>query len=61
MALVRLIPRASSQSPNSLYVWLDATFLKVRENGRVVSEAVVIAIDVKATGEREIPALLAAS
>ena len=36
------------------YVWLDATFLKVRENGRVVSMAVVIAIGVKSTGEREI-------
>ncbi len=36
------------------YVWLDATFVKVRENGRVVSMAVVIAIEVKATGEREI-------
>lgn len=36
------------------YVWLDATFLKVRENGRVVSMAVVIAIGVTATGEREV-------
>jgi putative transposase len=36
------------------YVWLDATFLKVRENGRVVSQAVVIAIGVRATGEREV-------
>ena len=36
------------------YVWLDATFLKVRENGRVVSQAVVIAIGVRASGEREI-------
>jgi len=36
------------------YVWLDATFLKVRENGRVVSMAVVMAVGVKATGEREV-------
>src|SRR5581483_2387540 len=36
------------------YVWLDATFLKVRENGRVVSMAVVIAVGVQATGEREV-------
>jgi transposase-like protein len=36
------------------YVWLDATFLKVRQEGRVVSTAVVIAIAVTATGEREI-------
>jgi transposase-like protein len=36
------------------YVWLDATFLKVREQGRVVSMAVVIAIGVRASGEREV-------
>ena len=36
------------------YVWLDATYMKVRENSRVVSQAVVIAIGVRATGEREI-------
>src|SRR6266568_4446813 len=36
------------------YVWLDATFVKVREQGRVVSQAIVIAIAVKATGEREV-------
>ncbi|MBX6772478.1 MAG: transposase, partial [Chloroflexi bacterium] len=34
------------------YVWLDVTFVKVRENGRVVSMAVVIAVGVKATGGR---------
>jgi transposase-like protein len=36
------------------YVWLDATFVKVREAGRVVSQAVVLAIGVTATGEREV-------
>ena len=36
------------------YVWLDATFLKVRQQGRVVSMAVVIAVGGKATGEREV-------
>jgi putative transposase len=36
------------------YVWLDATYLKVRQDGRVVSMAVVIAIGVRATGEREV-------
>ena len=36
------------------YVWLDATFVKVREGGRVVSQAVVIAIGVRASGEREV-------
>jgi putative transposase len=36
------------------YVWLDATFVKVRQDGRVVAMAVVIAIAVTATGEREV-------
>ena len=36
------------------YVWLDALYLKVRENHRIVSKAVVIAIGVRETGEREI-------
>lgn len=36
------------------YVWLDATYLKVRENGRVLSMAIVIAFGVRETGEREI-------
>src|ERR671930_307354 len=36
------------------YVWLDATFVKVRDSGRVVSMAVVIAIGVRASGEREV-------
>ena len=34
------------------YLWLDATFVKVREGGRVVSQAVVIAIGVNADGQR---------
>ena len=36
------------------YVWLDATFVKVRQGGRVVSQAVVIAIGVNAAGQREV-------
>ena len=36
------------------YLMLDATFEKVRENGRVISMAVLIATGVKATGEREV-------
>ena len=36
------------------YVWLDATFVKVREEGRVVAMAVVMAIGVKESGEREV-------
>jgi transposase-like protein len=36
------------------YVWLDGTFVKVREHGRVVSQAIVIGIGVTSTGEREV-------
>jgi putative transposase len=36
------------------YVWLDATFHKVREAGRVISVATVVAIGVTATGERSV-------
>jgi putative transposase len=37
------------------YVWLDATYLKARQDGRVVSTAVVIAVGVKGdSGEREV-------
>ena len=36
------------------YVWLDATFVKVREAGRVVSMAIVIAVGVTTDGMREV-------
>jgi putative transposase len=36
------------------YLFLDATFEKVRENGRVISMAVLIAVGVRPTGEREV-------
>lgn len=36
------------------YVWLDALYLKVRQNHRIVSMALVIAIGVRESGEREI-------
>lgn len=36
------------------YVWLDALFVKAREQGRVVSVAVVIATGVRESGEREV-------
>jgi len=35
-------------------IWLDALYFKVRQNHRIVSQAVVIAIGVKETGERDI-------
>jgi putative transposase len=36
------------------YLWLDATFVKARDGGRVVSMAVVIAVGVTAAGQREV-------
>ena len=36
------------------YLYLDATYIKVRESNRVVSKAVLIAIGVNAQGERRI-------
>ncbi len=39
------------------YLWLDATYVKVREAGRVVSMAVLIATGVAATGERRVLSL----
>ena len=36
------------------YVWLDATYVKVRQDGRIVSAAVTIATGVNAQGRREV-------
>src|SRR3974377_1400653 len=36
------------------YVWVDATYLKVRQNGRIVSVAAIIAVGVNQDGRREI-------
>ena len=37
------------------YIWLDATFVKVRQDHRVVNMAVVIAVGLNATtGQREV-------
>jgi len=36
------------------YIWLDATYLKVRQNGRIVSVAVIIATGVNGDGRREV-------
>jgi putative transposase len=36
------------------YLWLDATYVKVREGGLVMSQAIVIAYGVRETGEREV-------
>ncbi len=36
------------------YVWLDATYLKMRQAGRIISVAVTIAIGVNGDGRREV-------
>ena len=36
------------------YIWLDATYLKVRQNGRIVSVAVIVAVGVNGDGRREV-------
>src|SRR5690348_14716225 len=36
------------------YVWLDATYVKVRQAGRIVSVAVIIAVGVNDDGRREV-------
>ena len=35
------------------YIWLDATYVKVRQNGRIISVAVIIAVGVNTDGRRE--------
>jgi putative transposase len=37
------------------YLWLDATYLKVREGGRIVGRAVIVAVAVNDDGKREVP------
>jgi putative transposase len=36
------------------YLWIDATYVKVRQNGRIVSVAVTVAVGVNADGRREV-------
>ena len=36
------------------YLWLDATYLKVRENGRIISRAVIVAVGANLDGRREV-------
>jgi transposase-like protein len=36
------------------YLWIDATYVKVRQNGRIVSVAVIVAVGVNNDGRREI-------
>ena len=36
------------------YLWLDATYLKSREDGHVVNRALVVAVGVNTEGRREV-------
>jgi transposase-like protein len=36
------------------YLWIDATYVKVRQNGRIVSVAVIVAVGVNSDGRREV-------
>jgi transposase-like protein len=36
------------------YVWFDATYQKVREGGRIVSQAAVVAVGIRESGEKSI-------
>lgn len=51
VAAFRERPLGAKEYP---YVWLDALYVKVREGGRVVSRAVLVAIGVNEDGEREV-------
>lgn len=36
------------------YLWIDATYVKTRQEGRIVSVAVIVAVGVNADGRREV-------
>jgi len=36
------------------YLWIDATYVKTREAGRIVSVAVIVAVGVNTDGQREV-------
>ncbi len=36
------------------YLWIDATYVKVRQSGRIVSVAVIVAVGVNADGRRDL-------
>ena len=52
----RRLPRPADQG-EWRYLWLDATYLKVRDGGRIVSVAAIIAVAVNTEGRREIVGL----
>ena len=38
-------------------LWLDATYIKVRRSGRIVSVAAIVAVAVNTDGRREVPGI----
>lgn len=48
--------RPAGQRP---YLWIDATYAQAREQGRMVSTAVIIATGVNTDGRREVPGMAA--
>jgi transposase-like protein len=57
LALMELVEKAFLQRPLEgvwPYLWLDATDIKVREGGRMVSRAVIVAVGVNKDGKREV-------
>ena len=52
-------PRAASSSrapwrASSPFVWLDGTYVKVRDGGRIVSKAAILAVGLSSEGRREV-------
>jgi transposase-like protein len=39
------------------YFWIDTTYVNVRQNGRIISVAVIIAVGVENDGRREVPGM----
>ena len=48
------LPRAAPSRGDWPYLWIDATYVKVREAGRIVSVAVTVAVAVNTDGRREV-------
>ena len=40
--------------PRPAHRWIDATYIKVRQNGRIVSVAIILAVGANADGRREV-------
>ncbi|CAP53971.1 IS256-like element ISGdi8 family transposase [Gluconacetobacter diazotrophicus] len=48
------LSRPIEGDPYDKYLWIDATYLKLRQGGRIVSIAVIIAVGVNTDGRREV-------